>query len=168
MKLKICTLLFLTSTLICVAQATTTKTVREGEPDVYTINDTDTAMNAAVKEANKSFRNFEKALQGKNPNHQYFSIKQRFETPDGGGEHIWIQDIQVKNGNYTGVVGNEPVNTNEVSLGETIIIDKNEISDWLYFDKGIVQGAYTIKVLRDQMTDEERATFDAETGLIFN
>ncbi|MFI8378671.1 DUF2314 domain-containing protein [Leeuwenhoekiella sp. NPDC079379] len=167
MKLKIFTLILLTFTLTCCAQSSTNKTVREGEPDIYSVNDADTAMNDAIKKANKNFEHFEKAIASKKPKYEYFSIKQRFDISTGG-EHIWIQDIKIKNGNYIGVVGNEPVNTNEVRLGETITIDKSKISDWMFFDNGIAQGAYTIKVLRDQMTEEERAIFDSETGLIFN
>ena len=167
MKLKFFALTFLTFALTCCAQTNTDKTVREGEPDVYNVDDTDAAMNDAIKKANKTLEHFEKAIASKKPEYEYFSIKQRFETANGG-EHIWIQDIQFKNGNYMGIVGNEPVSTSEVQLGQTITIDRSKISDWLYFDNGIVQGAYTIKVLRDQMTEEERAIFDSETGLIFN
>ncbi len=52
-------------------------------------------------------------------------------------------------------------------MGDTITVDKNRISDWMYFDKGIVKGGFTIKVLRDQMTEEEQKLYDFESGLIF-
>ena len=142
------------------------KTIREGEPDVYNVNSSDAKINEAIENAKKSFDLFQNALTSKNPDFEYFSIKQKFDTPQGS-EHIWVQDITFLDSQFVGIIGNEPVNTNEVSLGDTITIDKNKISDWMYFDKGIVRGGFTIKVLRDQMTEEEQKSFDLETGLKF-
>jgi len=147
-------------------QNSKSKAIREGEPDVYTINSSDSKMNEAIENAKKSFDLFQNALTSKNPDFEYFSIKQKFDTPQGG-EHIWVQDITFVDSQFIGIIGNEPVNTNEVSLGDTITIDKNKISDWMYFDKGIVRGGFTIKVLRDQLTEEEQKSFDLENGLKF-
>ena len=36
-----------------------------------------------------------------------------------------------------------------------------DITDWMYVDKGILQGGYTIKLIRNRMSKEERAKFDA-------
>jgi uncharacterized protein YegJ (DUF2314 family) len=147
-------------------QNSNSKTIREGEPDVYNINASDSKMNEAIENAKKSVDVFQNVLISENPDFEYFSIKQKFNTPQGG-EHIWVQDITFVDSQFVGIIGNEPVNTNEISLGNTIIVDKNKISDWMYFDKGIVRGGYTIKVLRDEMTVEEQKLFDLESGLIF-
>lgn len=142
------------------------KTIRNGEPDIYNIESSDSKMNKAIEKAKNSIQLFQDALKSNNPNYEYFSIKQRFDTSKGG-EHIWVQDIKLVDSQFVGIIGNEPLNNKEVSLGDTITIDKNKISDWMYFDKGIVKGGFTIKVIRDEMNAEERKLFDSESGLIF-
>ncbi|NQY31409.1 MAG: DUF2314 domain-containing protein [Flavobacteriaceae bacterium] len=155
-------LLFITS---C-NQITKSKTIRDGEPDVYNIEGSDSKMNMAIENAKKSIQQFQDALKSNNPEYEYFSIKQRFDTPEGG-EHIWIQDIKLVDSQFIGILGNEPVNIKEVNFGDTITVDNKKISDWMYFDKGKVKGGFTIKALRDEMSKEEQQIFDSESGLIF-
>lgn len=52
-------------------------------------------------------------------------------------------------------VDNNPISTQEVRLGDTIKIRFQDITDWMFFDKDIVRGAYTSKVLRKRMSSEE-------------
>ena len=40
-------------------------------------------------------------------------------------------------------------------------INRNEISDWMYIKNSVLHGGYTIRLLRDRMTEEERKEFDA-------
>ena len=40
-------------------------------------------------------------------------------------------------------------------------INKNNISDWMYLDKKILKGGFTIKLLRKRMSSGERAQFDS-------
>jgi uncharacterized protein YegJ (DUF2314 family) len=68
---------------------------------------------------------------------------------------------------YAGTVNSPPVYTKEVKHDEVVEIEKNEISDWIYFDNGILQGGYTIRILRDRMTKEERKEFDEKSGYKF-
>ena len=101
----------------------------------------------------------------KNPDFSNFAIKQRFDTPEGG-EHIWIGDIVFDNGKYRGTVQNEPVNPLDVKIGDEIVVNVDNLSDWMYYDKNIVKGAYTVKVLRETMSDEEKKEMDSQ-GLIY-
>jgi len=139
---------------------------RDGEPDVLFVESEDHEMNAAIEKAKETFnRDFQTALESKNPQYSNFAIKQKFNT-DNGGEHIWIGDIKFENGKYSGIVQNTPINPIGIQLGDNITINPNEISDWMYYDKNIVKGAYTVKLLRKGMTDEEKKEMDAD-GLIY-
>lgn len=143
------------------------KLKRGGQPDVMYFKNSDEEMNVAVKNAQKTLSEFQKAIQSKNPSYSNFTLKQEFDTSDGGGEHIWIGDIQLKDGKYYGIVQNEPVDTEiSVKLGDSIEVPIDKISDWMYNDKNIVKGAYTIKVVRKYMSPEEKKGMDAE-GLIY-
>lgn len=142
-----------------------TKTEREGEPTIYTVPDTDEEMNDAIKIANQTLETFNEALRSENPIVSYFALKTRFDTPDGS-EHIWLSIISFKDNKYFGVVDNLPESTTEVNLGDTIQITNDNISDWMYIDNQKLQGGYTIRLLRNRMSEEERKMFDAESGLI--
>tara|TARA_R110000764_G_scaffold33697_1_gene75498 strand:- start:463 stop:969 length:507 start_codon:yes stop_codon:yes gene_type:complete len=143
------------------------KTERSGQPDVYNVENDDAKMNEAIAKANNSIQEFITALESDNPDLDFFAIKQKFITRDGGGEHIWVQDIQLVDSEFIGIVGNEPVYTNAIQLGDTITIDRDNISDWMYYEKDKIVGGYTIRVLRDGLSEEEKAQFDAENGLLF-
>lgn len=143
------------------------KLKREGEPDVVYFNNSDEEMSVAVKNAITTLPEFEKAIQSNNPNYSNFTLKQKFDTSDGGGEHIWIGDIQLKEGKYYGIVQNEPADAKiNVKLGDSVEVVPERVSDWMYNDKNVVKGAYTIKVIRKYMTSEEKKEMDAG-GLIY-
>lgn len=143
------------------------KVQREGEPDVIFVENQDNEMNAAIENAKKTFKtDFHQALLSKNPNFSNFVIKQRFDTPDGGGEHMWIGDIVFDKGKYHGIVQNEPMQPLDVKLGDEVVVNIENLSDWMYYDKNVVKGAYTVKVLRKTMTDEEKKQMDSQ-GMIY-
>lgn len=139
---------------------------REGEPDIISVNGTDDGMNAAIKKANETMDSFKQALNNKQAGYSDFCIKERFNTSNGGGEHIWIADIQQKGDEFIGVVGNLPEVTTEVKLGDTVQIHKDRISDWMYLDQKKLKGGYTIRILRDRLSDDEKKKFDTENDFI--
>lgn len=139
---------------------------RDVEPEVLLVQPEDAGMNAAIENAKKTFQtNFHPALISKNPDFSNFAIKQRFDTQEGG-EHIWIGDIVFDNGKYRGIVQNKPVNPLDIKLGDEIVVNLDNLSDWMYYDKNVVKGAYTVKVLRETMSDEEKKEMDSQ-GLIY-
>jgi uncharacterized protein YegJ (DUF2314 family) len=77
---------------------------------------------------------------------------------------MWIAGISLVNGNYRGFVNNTAEKTNEVSYGDTVLVHKREISDWMYLDNYVLRGGYTIREIRNQMNKEDRNKFDKESG----
>ncbi|EDM34819.1 hypothetical protein PBAL39_02945 [Pedobacter sp. BAL39] len=138
---------------------------RAGEPDVLQIEGTDARMNGAIKKANETLSLFDAVLDSKDTLITGIALKVRFDTSNGG-EHIWLTDVVKKNGHYNGVIGNSPTSTTAVKLGDTVLVPDEDISDWMYVEDGKLRGGYTIRVLRDQMSDQEKKTFDQENGLI--
>jgi uncharacterized protein YegJ (DUF2314 family) len=141
------------------------KIVRKGEPDIVQIPKEDVQMNAAIIKANSSLKQFDEALKSHNPNFTSFSLKARYDVPSGG-EHIWVSNIRVINGNYFGRVANVPDEINGLKLGDSVRVDKEKISDWMYIDSGKLCGGYTIRALRNQMNEKERRDFDLSRGYI--
>ncbi len=167
---KLAILIILLSTvLISCNEGKGTKAEVENEPEVYYVEEADVEIDEAIQKANKTFNEFAEFLKNNPDKNFYYSIKQSFPTSDGGSEHVWIGQITYDENNYKGILGNKPVYTNEVKIGDTVTINKNEISDWMIVDDntGITKGAYTIKVIRSRMTPQEKKEFDEENGLKF-
>jgi uncharacterized protein YegJ (DUF2314 family) len=143
----------------------TTKIERIGNPTIYDVQDNDKEMNEAIKTANQEIEKFNKAFESKNPDFKYLALKIRFNAPNGG-EHIWAKIITFEKGKYIGVVDNLPESTTDVKINDTIQINNNNISDWMYIDKGKLCGGYTIRALRNRMNVTEKKQFDAESELI--
>ena len=113
----------------------------------------------------KTLDKFNEALKSGKPDFEYFALKTRFNTPNGG-EHIWVSNIILKEGKYFGVIDNLPESTTDVKLGDTIQIKNDNITDWMYIDNQKLRGGYTLRVLRNRMTETERKQFDSDSGLI--
>ena len=164
MKKQILTIIILLGLVSCDSRKLN-KVERKGEPTIYNVQGNDVEMNQAIKKANQTLDNFNKALISKNPDFTFFSLKSRFKTSKGG-EHIWVSEITLKGGKYFGVIANSPELTTEVKIGDTIQIAKDNISDWMYIENNKLRGGYTIRLLRKRMTETERKQFDTENGLI--
>ncbi|MFS4473965.1 YegJ family protein [Chryseobacterium sp. T20] len=140
---------------------------RDNEPDIHILQGEDLEMNTAIENAQKSLYKFKEAIESQNPDYYNFALKERFTTSDSGGEHIWISEVQYSDNKFYGIVDGDPISTTEVKLGDTIEINPQNITDWMYIDKNIVKGAYTTRVLRKRISQDEREKMDKENGFIF-
>lgn len=143
--------------------------INNSEQQVYEVSDIDKDMNAAILKAQKTFNQFEKAIKSNATNYKNFTLKKAFPS-DFGDEHIWIMYIlphSTKKDVYVGIVGNEPLNTKKVKLDEVVEVSKKEVTDWMFYENDQLKGAYTMKVLRNRMTEADKKNFDEETGNIF-
>lgn len=154
--------LFYLSLLACQSDPKVIK--RDGQPDVSLLEADNSKMNNAIKLANKTLGKFDLALLSNDTKLRMLSIKARFATPDGGGEHIWLSDIAIKDNQYHGVIANVPFSTKEVKLGDTVMVTKAQISDWKYIQNGKLIGGYTIRVSRNQLSEADKKVFDQENG----
>jgi uncharacterized protein YegJ (DUF2314 family) len=128
----------------------------DSKDHLYQIDADDIEMNSAIDSAQKTLYVFDIALRKADKNSREFSIKKRYKAANGGGEHIWITDILLFKEGYKGVVNNIPVQTNEIKLGDTVFVDKKDITDWLYVQNNVLRGGFTIRVELKHMTPKER------------
>lgn len=142
------------------------RNVSETPAEVYALETSDPEMDSAMQQARNSFHQFDSAFRSHNPDLSYFAVKLPFEN-NGGTEHIWLSGIALDQHQYTGVVENIPETITEVSVGDTLPIVPRFISDWMYVDKGVLRGGYTLRLQRARMTEAEREQFDLENGLSF-
>ena len=132
--------------------------------DTYSVESENSSMNAAINKAKNTIGEFDEALKRNNPTCTDFAVKKRYKTPDGGGEHMWIAGISLVNGNYKGFVNNDAEKTTEVKYGDTVLVRKEEITDWMYLENNILRGGYTIREIRNKMNKEERIKMENDLG----
>ena len=132
---------------------------REGEPRVTMVDDDDPRMTAAINEARSTVGQFIAAVNNPTPSQSALSVK--LPVSDGDQiEHMWLSEVGHANGKFTGHIANEPHQITTVKLGDRTEVAQDQISDWMYVDNGKLVGGYTLRVLRDAMSDEERRAFD--------
>ncbi|MBW1656631.1 YegJ family protein [Flavobacterium quisquiliarum] len=159
MKTKIIILL----SILCLTSCKeSNKIERENEPPIYSVESQDEEMNAAILKANETLDDFNSGLI--NPKAESHALKVKF-TNSSGTEHMWVGNIVFKDGKYSGILNNEPEYVKEYRSGDQIEVDPSKISDWMYIENGKLFGGYTIKVLRNRMSEEERKQFDEESDM---
>lgn len=153
-------------TLGCQQKSKDATTSAGSASGVQTLEASDVEMNKAIEAARSSLPQFEEAMRSNNPQYDLFALKVVFPDQVRGYEHIWITDLILENGQYRGLVGNEPQYTIVVEVGQEITVDTEKISDWMYVEDGKLRGGYTLRVLRNRMSPHERSEFDRSLGII--
>ena len=125
---------------------------------LYTTDADDRGMNNAMEAARQNLVLFDRALKSADSNFYGFAIKKRFAVGDSG-EHIWLNHVRFYKDGYKAVINNEPIIANNIKLGDTVFVTKNQISDWMYIDKNILRGGYTMRVELKRMSARVKAEF---------
>lgn len=147
--------------LLCIACARRST----DEPPAFPVGEDDTAMNSAMEKSRESVDTFIGALQSPKAGQSGFAIKKRFS--DGKHtEHIWLLPVTYDGKRFQGVVNNIPVDITGVAIGQSVFVEPNQISDWMYLENGKLMGGYTIRVLRERMAPAERIEFDRSGGFV--
>jgi uncharacterized protein YegJ (DUF2314 family) len=141
-------------------EATTAKIERTGQPTIYNVKSDDPKMDAAIQASKATLPEFLRVLAQQDTATSDFALKVHYD--DGAEpEHLWLADLSSQNGKLYGVVSNLPEFTKAVKEGETVEIDTSKVSDWKYVQNHRLVGGRTIKVLRNQLSPEERKELDA-------
>jgi len=124
------------------------------EPSVIDVDEEDPKMLKAISEARSTLPAFWKALDSPQSGESNFALKVKVED-EKGAEHIWLTNIERKDGEVYGTLDNEPGALTSVKLGDRLKIEEKNISDWLYLRNGKMVGNRTIRPLFSKMTPEE-------------
>jgi uncharacterized protein YegJ (DUF2314 family) len=129
---------------------------------VVMVKNDDAEMNAAIQKAKETvLPEFVPALQTRKAGQTGFAVK--YPVKDGEQlEHMWISGVTYDGQKFTGRVDNDPNLVKNVKLGQSLSVSPEEISDWMYVDKGKLVGGFTLRAMRDKMSAQERATFDKQ------
>ncbi|HPB68508.1 MAG TPA: DUF2314 domain-containing protein [Candidatus Omnitrophota bacterium] len=139
---------------------------KEGDNYVYVESD-DTAMNAAIAQAQATSADFVRAFHEQKPGTKEFYVKKPYLTPSGDAEHMWIEVLKETHGILDGVIANEAESTRLVKIGQAVSFNISDISDWKYVDGRKLVGGYTIRYFYEKMSPEEKKDFVKQVGFEF-
>lgn len=140
---------------------------------VAQVQNEDPEMNQAISKSRQTFDGFLVALTSNDTSNSGFAVKYPFKqdiqpaSEPVSNEHIWLSPVIIQGNKICGIINNQPEFTDKVKMGDTVKIDRSLISDWNYTRNGKLMGGYSIRLLVSRMTAEEKASFQAQTGIVF-
>ncbi len=129
------------------------------EPDIVQFCDNDPRMKFAIDEASRSLKTFLYTCAEPKPSQTNFLLKVRFEA-NGIIEHIWLADIDLSVFPTQGTVANK-TSFPGLDFMKRVTFMPDQITDWMYLEDGFLVGGFTIRVVRDGLSPEQRADYDA-------
>ncbi|RPD47176.1 DUF2314 domain-containing protein [Hymenobacter sediminis] len=145
----------------------TDKVERPGKPTIYNVRTEDAEMNHAMKQGKATLPKFLTNISKPDSTISNPAVKVHYDDGEQR-EFLWIGDPVFEDGQWYGTVDNTPEYTTQVVAGQKVRIDTTVVVDWNYTKDNRLEGGYTVKLLRDRMTPEEREEFDQSTGWIFD
>lgn len=113
-------------------------------------------MNAAIARARREVDSFISELA--NPTGTDHAVKAPIEEA-GRTEHFWLTDVTFQNGEFKGIINNDPGVVSNVKIGQAWTIGKAEISDWMFMRDDKMHGNYTMRPLLKTMPEAEAAMY---------
>lgn len=135
--------------------------IAHAESPTISVRDDDPKMKAARAEARASLLHFWQKLENPASNEERFVLKVEMPYSSKDTEHIWVKDIERKNGMIRGTVGNEPEHVKYVKYGQRVEFKDSQISDWMYRRDGKIVGNHSIRTLLPRMPLADAARFRA-------
>ncbi len=143
------------------ADVTIERIEREGLPDAHYVTGSDPELSAARDQAEATVDQFIAALKNPTPSQSSFSIKLVVQDQDNI-EHLWLNPVRYQDGSFYGTVNNAPITITTIRLGDEVGVVADQISDWMFVDNGKLVGGYTIRAMREKMSDDEREALDRQ------
>ncbi|MGB7323902.1 MAG: DUF2314 domain-containing protein, partial [Rubripirellula sp.] len=150
------------------------------ESPVFMQSNEDPAMQQAYQRARKTFRYFWRELSWEYrrivPGLDIAAVKVAFKDPPGTpksdpnqpeAEQMWVTDIQFDGQKVSGTLINQPNWLQSVKEGDEVSVKPSQVNDWMYATSNMVCGAFTVNVMRAEMSKSERKAHDGAWGLNF-
>jgi hypothetical protein len=147
------------------------------------LNDADPVVVQASSEAKRTFPQFLDAVTKKRFLAAIYLVKVPFIDRSGTGEAALVRTSETASNNLSRPICHLWLRVNSAfeellfcSVGEapealrfkrgtTFVIEGAIIEDWLISDDGIAFGGFSLRVIRNRLSDGEQFKFDAHTGI---
>lgn len=109
-------------------------------------------MDAAIQRARSEVDDFIREFEAGNG--VDFSVK--VPVTDGQyTEHFWLSDLKYENGQFSGLIANDPGYVTNVEFGQPWTVRKMEITDWMFTRNNKIHGNYTMRPLLKTLPEEQ-------------
>lgn len=115
----------------------------------YAYAENDAAMNAAIAEARRTLPVFWRRAADAGTSRPL--VKVAVPADDGANEYMWIAEARPTGAGYAGVLLNQPRLIAGLAPGSTVSFTEGQIVDWAYESGGRLWGAYTQRVMLEQL-----------------
>jgi len=125
-----------------------------GEDDAtIEIAEDDPELLTARQRARASLSQFIYALENPRAGQTLFAVKAKFVDGDRV-EYMWLTDLRYEDGEFTGVLNNEPSVVSNISMGEEHTVPAYEIDDWMILENAQIVGGYSVEVVNRRQAAE--------------
>lgn len=138
---------------------------KRSDPSIIPVHESDAEMDTAMARARSSVSGFVDRLPRLRAANLPASIKLPL-TENGHTEHVWMGDPVFEDGLFRGYLASAPANLPSWSHGDRIVVPADEISDWMAIEDGTLYGGFTMYVLRDRMSADQRRGMEERMGLV--
>ncbi len=98
-----------------------------------------------IKEAQADMGVFLNSMEKFSPDLKMYAVKKAF-VDKSQKEHMWVSVTNYKDGQFYGVLDNEPIQVKNVRIGDSLTVNNEDVEDWA-------------------ITSENAGTFNLEAGL---
>lgn len=145
----------------------------EDGPQFMAVSRSDPAMEAAHRGALESVRSFIALLQSGTDG--IYAAKLRFRDPDESERlgtdrfvFLWLTGIQYYPGEglFSGTFFEVPLELQKWHrVGDQLTFEADGIFDWMLIRGGHLHGGFTLRVAREKLPEDERASYDRHVGV---
>jgi len=148
----------LTKTLAILAMVSVpaTATVAASGDGVISYDQQDLKMNAAQDEARSHLDGFlNNVLDENGVGRQGTGVKVAFPVGGESIEVIWVSPFGMRDGQFIGLLANEPQNMEGYNAGDTVAFNQDQVRDWFFYgEDGKMYGSYTTRVMLPDMSED--------------
>jgi uncharacterized protein YegJ (DUF2314 family) len=123
---------------------------------------TDTSLQLATEEAQRSLDHFTAAVQHPSSRQSNFQVKLAVES----GHYVWLNQVEFDR-TLSGILGPDAAGLHPAGPGARVTVPARDVADWMYAEDGKLVGGFSLRAIRARLTGEPRRAFEEGVGLRF-
>jgi uncharacterized protein YegJ (DUF2314 family) len=139
----------------------------QDEPLFVFLRDDSPEILEATARARATVERFRELIASCRGDEVFHSAKLRFRDPglsERLGEDryffVWLSSVEVDGAGFVGRTVQVPKPIDWLEPGQSLRFAASELYDWMVNDRGHVHGAYSLRVMRLQLPEHQRAAYD--------
>ena len=109
------------------------------------------ALRAAIAEAQHRLPELVAALRQRTG--ERFSLKAGFKTWNNRVEQLWLDEVQLEEDGFSGVLADRPRAVVGIRIGQRLVVEASQVTDWTFMRDGRQVGAFTQRALDTWMLE---------------